>query len=226
MTYDVCTICNSRPCKCRAIFGDVREGKYMARAGKKVAKGESLALVFDTETTGLIDNRSLALDKLPEVIEFCGILVDLNNGKQKHVVDTFIKPERWPDHVVGGRGKEKTVTQITGITWDMVKDAPTFKEAWLDIVPVLESAPIVIAHNASFDREMMDIEAERLARKIEWPPLVCTIEQTIYVKGARMNLTTLHEWLFGTKFENPHRARGDVEALVKCCVELRKRGEL
>lgn len=224
--YDVCTVCNGRPCKCRAIFGDIKEGRHMARAGKKVARGESLALVFDCETTGLIDNRSIGLDKLPEIIEFCGIMVDLNTGEQKSVVDMLIKPTRWEGRAIGRRGSEKTVTQITGITWDMLKDVPTFIECAGTIIGAIIHAPLVIAHNASFDKEMIDIECERAGLKVNWPPLVCTIEQTIYQRGVRMNLTTLHEWLFNEKFSGAHRARGDVEALVRCCVELRKRGEL
>jgi hypothetical protein len=73
---------------------------------------------------------------------------------------------------------------------------------------------------------MIDLEAKRLNRVIKWPPLVCTVEQSIHYKGHRMNLGDLHEHLLGVRFSGAHRAKEDVDALVRCCVEMRKRGDL
>jgi DNA polymerase III alpha subunit (gram-positive type) len=84
----------------------------------------------------------------------------------------------------------------------------------------------VIAHNASFDQEAINIEANRLGRIIKWPTCRCSVEQTIHLKGKRLTLGALHEHLFGARFDDAHRARADVMALVRCCCELHKRGEL
>jgi hypothetical protein len=72
--------------------------------------------------------------------------------------------------------------------------------------------------------EMVDIEFERLGRKAPWPPRkVCTVEATVHLLGYRLSLQNLHKHLFGENFDEAHRAKVDVEALVRCCVELRKR---
>lgn len=184
------------------------------------------ALVIDTETTGLIDNRSVALDKLPEVIEYCGLLVDFaKKGRVLGSLDTLIRPRTDLGIAIGGRG-DKTTTQITGLTSDDLKSAPAFAEVADKIAHQIETSPVVIAQNASFDREVIDVEFERLGRKIEWPRLICTVEQTIHLKGHRLNLGDLHELLTGERFPGAHRARVDTEALVRCCVALFKRGDL
>jgi hypothetical protein len=71
---------------------------------------------------------------------------------------------------------------------------------------------------------MVDIEAQRLGIELRWPRLVCTVEQTIALKGYRLSLENLHKELFGEPFEGAHRAKADVAALTRCCRELFKRG--
>lgn len=173
------------------------------------------AVIFDTETTGLIDNHLLKLDKQPEVIEFYACTVDLETGELSWQVDLLIKPKRAIDD---------EITKITGITQDMVKDAPPFAECAPVIRQILESERYVIAHNLSYDIEIIDMEFERVgAQKVAWPRLLCTVEQTIHLKGFRLGLSQLHEHLFGEAFAGSHRAKVDVQALVRCCVELYKR---
>lgn len=183
------------------------------------------ALIFDTETTGLPKNRTIKLEHQPEIIEFAAFTVNLKTGKISKKYQTLIKPAKALSDTPGF-GEKKTITQITGITNEMLKDAPNFKAVSKDIIKMIEKAPVVIAHNLSFDAEMLDIEAERLKTPIRWPRKICTVEATIAMKGFRLNLTKLHLELFGEAFEGAHRAQGDVEALTKCSIELFKRGLL
>ncbi len=46
-------------------------------------------------------------------------------------------------------------THIHGLTWDHVKDAPTFKELWPEIEPMITAGDFLAAHNASFDRSVL-----------------------------------------------------------------------
>lgn len=177
-----------------------------------------MALCLDVETTGLVQNATLTLDKQPEVLEFFACLVDLKTGKIKKELNILIKPSRLPLPAI--------ITKITGITDDMLEDAVPFAQAAKKIFPFIQKAPLIIAHNASFDKEMLDIEAQRLNVKIKWPRIVCTVEQTIAMKGFRLSLANLHEHLFNEKFSGAHRAREDVMALLRCCVELHKRDVL
>lgn len=183
------------------------------------------ALIFDTETTGLPKNRTIKLDLQPEIIEFAAKMVNLKTGKVLKSYQTLIKPSK-PLSDTPAFGDKKTITQITGITNEMLASAPSFKEVSKEIFTMIQKAPVAIAHNLSFDAEMIDIEAERLKIELAWPRKICTVEATIAMKGFRLNLTKLHLELFGKEFEGAHRAMGDVEALTPICVELFKRGML
>ena len=178
------------------------------------------ALILDTETTGLIDNHTIKIDKQPEVIEYYGCAVDLVTGNINQELSLLIKPSR-PSVVTD------EITRITGLKYDDLKEAPGFMQVANEIFGQIEKAPAIIAHNLSYDKEMLEIEAERLGRKINWPsPLICTVEQTVHLKGYRLNLSDMHEMLFGVRFDGAHRAKVDVQALTKCCVELKRRGML
>jgi DNA polymerase-3 subunit alpha len=193
------------------------------------------ALVFDTETTGLTKNRTIKLDMQPEVIEIYAVLMDLKKNKKLKELRPFrklTKTERGLEYLIKPKkplldkplpGDKKTITQITGITNDALKDAPQFEEVADAIFAMMEEAPIIIAHNASFDRDMINIEAERMNKTLVWPKVLCTVEQTIHVRGYRLSLSNLHEELFKEPFAGAHRAKIDVEALTRCCVELVKR---
>lgn len=189
-----------------------------------------IVLIHDTETTGLIANRSMALDRQPEVIEYYGVLVDLDRkGKMLSHIHHMIRPARAlvMERATDGRGKgKKTITEITGIDNAMLENKPPFSRVAREIFGYMEAAPLIIAQNASFDRDVLDAEADRLKVKIKWPQTICSIEQSIHYKGYRLNLGDLHEHLLGERFPGAHRATEDVEALLHCCVEMRKRGDL
>jgi DNA polymerase-3 subunit epsilon len=180
-----------------------------------------LAFPFDTETTGLVHNRSVKLDRQPEIIEFYGCMLDLKSGKVKSEYHTLIRPT--VEFPMSAYTIKVTKTKLSN---EMLADAPTFKEVADDIRKHLEKAPMIIAHNLSFDMEMVEIEFERLGQTINWPiNRVCTVEQTVHMRGHRLNLTKLHQLLFKDEgFEDAHRAKADVGALSRISVELHKRG--
>jgi len=178
-------------------------------------KPKSMAICFDSETTGLIENRSRALSRQPEVIEFYGCLVDLSTGKIAEELDLLIRPKGLP--------LEERITQITGLRDEDLADAPSFGEVAERIKKLFAKAPVAIAHNATFDRDMIEIEFERLGIEIQFPRLLCTVEQSIHVRGHRLTLSALHEHLFDEAFVGAHRAREDVAALLRCAVEMRRR---
>lgn len=185
------------------------------------------ALLFDTETTGLVMNASMASDQLPEIIEFYGLMADIDTGQKISDLHRLIRPKNplimeYKDT----KKKRKTITQITGIDNEMLEFQPPFFKVAPLILAMIEEAPVVIAQNASFDVEMVNLEAARLGRVVKWPPVLCTIEQSVHYKGYRLNLADLHEFLTGERFDGAHRARADVDAMLRCCVAMRKRGDL
>lgn len=176
------------------------------------------AFIFDTETTGLIPNLSLKDEHLPEMTEFYGSTVDLDSGEVVSDYGTLVKPKR---------SISDEIVAITGIDNDLVRDAPPFAKVADAIQGAILSAPMVIAHNLSFDTDMVALEFARIGKELRWPDLmVCTVEQTVHRKGYRLNLGDLHAELFGEPHEGAHRAKPDVDALVKVCVQLRKEGYL
>lgn len=176
-----------------------------------------MILFFDTETTGLVPNRVLPLDKQPEIIEFYGCLADPETGEVGRELELMIRPTR---------GVSAEITRITGISDADLVGSPRFPEVAPRIAELVAGASESVGHNVSFDMEVVDIEFERLGEKIAWPPATCTVEQTLHLRGFRLSLGALYEHLFGETHRDAHRARNDVEATLRCWFELRKRGEL
>jgi DNA polymerase III alpha subunit (gram-positive type) len=168
------------------------------------------AVVFDTETTDLIHNKTLRLARQPYVIEFYAEEIDLDTGEVKQEFEALFRPPF---------ALHKDTIKLTGITDEMLVDKGAFD---LAAIRFLESADLLIAHNLSFDKDMIEVEALRLGHNMKWPFGLCTVEQTIGIKGTRLKLEQLYKELFNETFK-AHRARNDVKALSRCAVELRKR---
>ena len=172
------------------------------------------AFVFDTETTGLLQNPLAPLETHSRIIELYGAVVD-DSGNVLDEIEFLCNP---------GVEIDAKITKITGLTSDDLKDEPPFGMFVDDVDRILRSCDAVVAHNLTFDQRMIEAEFRRLGRDVVWPSLqYCTVEQTEYFAGRRLKLVELHEHLFGEKFKNAHRARHDVEALVRCWIELRSR---
>mgnify|MGYP006281704947 CR=1 FL=1 len=171
-------------------------------------------LVLDTETTALIKNKLQPLDRQPRIIEFFALSLD-SAGNELTTLHQLFNP---------GIAIDEKTTEITGLTNEALADAPRFKDLADRIVEFIEEHDEVVAHNASYDRNVIDFEMKRLNKKLKWPALVCTIEATEYMKGHRMNLGSLHEFLFGEPFAGAHRAENDVRATARCFLKLRELG--
>tara|TARA_Y100000310_G_C20463774_1_gene706618 strand:+ start:355 stop:888 length:534 start_codon:yes stop_codon:yes gene_type:complete len=174
-------------------------------------------LIFDTETTALVPNSLIDEKHQPHVTEFYGHVIN-EKGKQLHELTFLCNPGvKIPDKVV----------RITGITDELLKDEPSFAAFDDMVVALIDQADEVVAHNLSYDMFVIDTELKRLGKAARWPlKRLCTVEETEWFKGFRLNLGTLHEHLFGEPFKGAHRAKGDVDALTKCFLELRERGDL
>jgi hypothetical protein len=72
---------------------------------------------------------------------------------------------------------------------------------------------------------MLSLEQQRLNRmnKFPWPRnQICTVQATKHIKGHRLKLGELYEYLFGTPMGDAHRAEIDVLNLAKVAAELRR----
>jgi len=172
-------------------------------------------MIFDTETSGLVENATIRSDKRPEIIEFSCLYGE--TLETMTALDLKFKPSRpISDQIV----------KITGITNADLADAPPFAEHAAQIKREIECSDRVIGHNISFDMEMVDFEMERCGLTVAWPKSVCTVEQTLHMRGYRINLSDLYEMLFGEKFMGAHRAGADVMATAMVYFKLIEMGEL
>lgn len=187
------------------------------------------AFIFDTETTGLFKffhrqhTTPEQMRPYPHVIELFGHSVIAEDGSATNEVEFLCEPKV---------PVTEEITRITGIKPEQVAGLPSFGTHIDKIIEVLSECDAIVAHNLTYDLQMLEVEFKRVGR---WPELkalldsrrkICTIEQSMHYQGRRLNLTKLHEHLFGEGFPDAHRARNDVEALTRCFLEMFKRGDI
>ena len=152
----------------------------------------SRSVAIDFETSGYSAHSACA--------------VGLARIEQGSVTDVFYSLIRPPSSRV-------MFTEIHGLTWPMLKDAPTFAELWPQMDAFLEGAGSLLAHNASFDRRVLEPRA----------PFLCTL------KGSRRSLPLASKKLssvsayFGIAL-NHHHAGSDAEACARIYLQLRALG--
>ena len=106
--------------------------------------------------------------------------------------------------------------QLTGISPEMVADAPNFAQLW-ELIEPLMSCGILLAHNAPFD---MGVLAKCLrAYDISWKPRVeyactCRMARSCYPELVNHKLNTVSEHL-GIALDH-HKASSDAHA----CAEI------
>ncbi len=118
-----------------------------------------------------------------------------------------------------GRKIPAFITGLTGITTNMVEDAPAFEEVAEDILRLLEGR-VLVAHNAHFDYSFLKKEFE--AAGIDWQSKkLCTVRLSRkLLPGLRSySLGSLAESL-GIPVHNRHRAGGDAEATAHIFTRL------
>lgn len=176
-----------------------------------------IATIFDTETDDLINSLAVKLDRQPHILSLYYNVVNLSTGTKLAEGSYMFKPPR---------PISAEITKINGITNEMVQNSPPFSHLAAMIKREFEEQTIIIAHNAAFDRDMINIEMQRCDLQVNWPRIICTVEQTIWLETYRLSLTNLYKLLFNEDFQEKHSASGDVTALARCCVELFNRGWL
>ncbi len=185
--------------------------------------------VFDTETTWFVDKKETDLNKQPYIIQFAWILwdVDLNwIFHEKKRIDVMIKP---PISIPYNSSKVNNIYDID------VKDKQAIEVIIDDILYYINTPDLIVWHNIDYDTELVKIELSRLGRSYDYKPkqVFCTMNETIdYCKLPKKNensswykrpkLWELHKKLFGEYFVGAHDAMVDVEATLKCFVELYK----
>lgn len=106
------------------------------------------------------------------------------------------------------------IEQLTGISNEMVSDAPPF-EAIADELEEKLRDTVFVAHNARFDYGFIKSEYRRLGRLFS-ARVLCTVKlsRRLYPEFRRHNMDALIE-RHGLKQVQRHRAMGDVSAMLE-----------
>ena len=161
-------------------------------------------ICFDIETTGL----SAVRDKITEIGA-----VKVENGVITDTFSTFANPEM---------PIPQKITQLTGITDDMVKDAPSQSEA---VGAFLEFAGdnVLVAHNAPFDTSFIAKACEDMGREYNYTSIdTVAISRAILTDIKNCKLDTVAKFLRLGDF-NHHRATDDAEMLARIFINLCQR---
>ena len=161
-------------------------------------------ICFDIETTGL----SAARDKITEIGA-----VKVENGVITDTFSTFANPEM---------PIPQKITQLTGITDDMVKDAPSQSEA-VDAFLEFAGDNVLVAHNAPFDTSFIAKACEDMGKEYNYTSIdTVAISRAILTDIKNCKLDTVAKFLRLGDF-NHHRATDDAEMLARIFINLCQR---
>ena len=160
---------------------------------------------FDIETTGL----SPSGDRITEIGA-----VRIKNGAVADSFDTFVNPER---------PIPPKITQLTSITDEMVRDAPSEQEALEAFFQFCGEGAVLIAHNADFDTSFIRAAALRHGMKFE-NTYIDTIPmcRSLIHDIKNYKLDTVAKYLKLDDFHH-HRACDDAAILAKIFLCLLQR---
>lgn len=149
-------------------------------------------MIVDIETTGHSPKKG------DRMIQFAGVV--LENKKIVDTYTTFINPEI---------PISPFITELTGISNEKVRNAPTFSEVADKILNLMDDA-IFVAHNAHFDLTFLQEELESEQFPIIHAPVIDTVELT------RILMPTLESYKLsdiamyaGFEHDRPHQADSD-----------------
>ena len=159
-------------------------------------------VAIDVETTGL----EAGTDEIIEIaaVKFAG----------DEVLETFQQLVK-PRHSLPLK-----ITRLTGITEEMLADAPRFPEIAPDLVRFVKSYPLV-GHSVGFDLKMLQAQGMRFAQ-----PSYDTFDLTTLLmpRAPAYRLSTLSAVL-GITHDEAHRALADADATRQVFVHMLRRIE-
>ena len=131
--------------------------------------------------------------------------------KDNRIVERFhrlIRPPR----------KKFAFTHIHGLTWNHVRDSPSFGELWPELRRLLDRADFLVAHNASFDSQVLHACCRRAGISPPHYRFRCTVSlarKMWKLRSARLPVVCQH---LGIALEH-HDALSDAEACAKIAMK-------
>lgn len=172
-------------------------------------------VVLDLETTDFSPKKGGRIIEIGAVKIIDGVIVD----KFSTFVNPFLKIP-------------KKITKLTGITDDMVKDAPSVSKALCEFWNFIEGFPVV-AHNAKFDWDTFLVDGFKDINKNISGQAFCTykLSKALYKSseydsdGNKIKISHKLKDLCdrnNIELKDAHRAIADCEALAECVIKMSK----
>lgn len=161
-------------------------------------------VMLDFETTGLSPESG---DRITEVAA-----LRIADGE---VIDRFVSL------VNCGVRVPPFITSLTGITQQMVDDAPPAAEVVPHLIDFIGSNTIA-AHNASFDEKFLKAEGARLGKGSRHEGVVCSVKlsRRVFPGLPSYRLGELARWLGINNHRRAHRAEGDAEVAAQLLLHI------
>ncbi|WP_350344994.1 PolC-type DNA polymerase III [Proteinivorax tanatarense] len=160
-------------------------------------------VVLDFETTGLNN-------KTDEIIEIGAVKV--NNGEITDSFSSFVKPNK---------NIPPKITEITGITEENVKEAPSINDVLPKFIDFCKGA-ILVAHNAKFDLGFLDSACKKQEIDFKYLALdTLNLSRLLVLGVSDFKLKTLANH-YDINLENHHRAEDDSKATAFLLLRLFK----
>lgn len=164
-------------------------------------------IVLDVETTGLCYERG---DRITDLCAY-----KILDGKVIDKFSTLINPEQ---------EISENITEITGITNDMVKWAKTFPEIAQDFVNFI-GYDVIVGHNVKFDWDKFLKPMLRDMCRYEAPnETICTLQLArTFLKGLKSKkLIEVYRYLTNKEPAITHRAEADVVLTIEVFNQMRE----
>jgi len=160
-------------------------------------------VVVDVETTG---GRAYAGDRITEVAA-----IVVKGGEITQEYERLVNPQR---------PIPPMITALTNITWNMVRNAPTFRDIADDVASVLRGH-VFVAHNAAFDWRFVSAEITRATGGRLDGRRLCTVKlaRRLLPQLPRRSLDYLARY-YGVEIAQRHRAGADARATAKVLIRL------
>ena len=152
--------------------------------------------ILDLETTGLDKANDKIIELAVKLMSVDNKTGDLNAILNQY--ESFQDPE---EHI------DEKVSMVNGITNDMV-DGHAIN--WDSVEEIMESADLIIAHNAGFDRAFMDRYLPISKEKI-W---ICSVNDVDWLSRGFTSSKQELLCIWHGFYYDSHRAMSDVDALI------------
>lgn len=171
----------------------------------KFLKPGDVITVFDTETTGLGSSA--------KIIQFSAVKYRIEKDlslTEIGIIDLYINPEM---------NLPEKITELTGITDEMLKDMPTEKEIGPKLLEFIEDSDVLAAYNIKFDLRMIDCLCNRIHLCYDMAPTLDILEMARdFIPKEKINnhkLGTVVAYIFPDDDFQFHSAIEDVRATAK-----------